>query len=169
MEEANMKNPALEMFPHVDILPQTAIGLVIPLQNEALYDQLHDISHRSNTILAITHSMLACMATEAIDDETKEKGLITGCEIYEIISSIVRPYNYMNEQERQIAVGTTLVLAEDEPTTALIDVADIERQRLKQDNPLLHAMVKEIAEARLARRGVVVDYAIAGVGIMRSI
>lgn len=169
MSETTPANPKIEVFPHVDIIDSAANGLIIPLQNDTIFNLLHDECHKTSRLFTVGHSAVQITANAALDDKPREDALLMGCEVFEIISTAVRPENYQTEAELLVVFDSAKRMTDQTNVEWFTQRATNASQRLKQDAPTLYEMVKEIATRRLGHDGTVLEYAIAGAGIMRGL
>lgn len=158
-----------EAFPHVDMSESLALGLVLPLQNTEIFDTLHVTCHKTNVLFSIGHTAVSLVAHEALVDDAQANALLAGCEVFELISSALRPTGYSNDVEKAVVFEGARLFVEPESIEQFTERAEYASQKLHDDAPILHETVSEIAAKRLAHNEAALAYAIAGAGIMRGL
>jgi hypothetical protein len=162
------EHPGDTPFPQVDIPEPLAEAIVVPLQNADLFATMHEVSHTKNRFFAIGHTAVELFVHTALDDEQREAAVVTGLEIFELISSAVRPAYYDTELERAVVTEAAQRLLAGVHAEQAAEWATYAAQRMRKDTPVLNDTVTEIAGRRLGNNDAAITYALAGAGLMRG-
>lgn len=143
--------------------------LELRLQDRTTFETLHRMGEASNYLFSLGHKTIGLAAEPSVDNALLTEAMMRGVETYEIVSAMVSPENYDDDEKRPVVVTCAFDFIGDikKPDDFFVKAAYAE-MRLRDDAPRLTEVIEEVAARHLDHDKVATRFALRGAAVMRA-